>query len=1129
MKNIKFINAGAGSGKTYRLTEELANWISKGNNANEVLLTTFTKKAATEIRERAQTKLLSDNNFVQANRLQEAFIGTVHSVGYQFIKKYWYLLGISPELNEISEVEKDIYFSKAIAEIPTEDELSNLDELCYQFDFRDSNNFFNPRQWKEDVQYLMNASLLNNIDIAGDDQSLLISEKKINRLFNGNLTVENLKPLVQKIEQILTNKGVGKWKEAQKKCTRLLSHPGKIDLKYALEVCKLIDSLQTIYPDGKTKKYEAVRSLFPKENIQDFEIFKSSILKYNELIFGIAGRSLKMYRKFKQEEGLVDYTDMEVYFLRLLDEEIVQNDVTESIKLVMVDEFQDSNPIQLNIFMKLSQLVRQSYWVGDPKQAIYGFRGSDPVLIDQIIKEFTKQNHRELSIDILKMSWRSVPELVSLSNQIFEERMLEQASDIYLATIDQIHGPGKNSENGEIKECFHSWVRNRKIDPLNKKDTIGLLPARNSTKELSGSPIKFWNFLNYGAKGSLKAATAGIYFQKLAQKAASIIEDGKKGNFKVIDKETGKSRAIVGSDICFLVSSNKKVSELSQEFQQLGYPVNAMVEGLTDTLEYRILQNIVTLFLDKNNALSLTELSYLTGENTSISGLLDKRINLLNSLLQKNKEDADFDFNTALVEWLSESEHRKSIDALRKQSNYLSVYYTLQKITNQFNIFQKLLNFNNSDLRQANILKLCDVAKDYEAYCINMNLGSGLIGFLNFVESNKEFNVQAATHNKDAVNVMTYHKSKGLEWPMVILSDLQKDPLDKFHKYEIFSAKIVNNSELNVSSPLLNRSIEFSFWPFGASSTVNEDLKEKIESDPSYFEKEANKYNEYSRLMYVGITRARDYIVFATNQYKNVSWLENLMPNWSLEESLDEINFQDTNSITSNFFSLGQPLNVDYEKIMPDTEFEVGFEEPTLTYFEKQIPAGQNNPYLLNPSKAEALKECKVNLVKELHGRLKVVTNDSTELGNTLHQFLYIKDRTYFKEQVSKSETLTDLGICSEQFIENVRCFNEFINTEHNILAQHPELSTEVELGSQLANGEADLVLETDQGLILIDYKSYAGNEDVLNSNCEKFAGKYSGQLDLYSRMLEKNLEPKKVVGRFIYYVVQGKMVELIK
>ena len=270
-----------------------------------------------------------------------------------------------------------------------------------------------------------------------------------------------------------------------------------------------------------------------------------------------------------------------------------------------------------------------------------------------------------------------------------------------------------------------------------------------------------------------------------------------------------------------------------------------------------------------------------------------------------------------------------------------------------------------------------------------MNLGSGLIGFLNFVESNKEYNVQAANTNRDAVNIMTYHKSKGLEWPMVILSDLNKNPLDKFHKNEIFSTKIINNSELNVSNPLQNRSIQFSFWPFGTSTSVNETLKEKIESTPDYFEKETNKLNEYSRLMYVGITRARDYIVFATNQYKNATWLENVVPNWELEKTLEAINFKTKEKITCNFFNLEQPCNVEYEKIMSDTEFKVEYEAATINYFEKQIPIGQNKPYFVNPSKVEPIKDCKVSLVKELHNRLTISTPNSTELGNTASVIVY--------------------------------------------------------------------------------------------------------------------------------------------
>ncbi len=1129
MKNIKFINAGAGSGKTHRLTEVLAKWIEEGNNANEVILTTFTKKAAAEIRERAQSKLLENKKFSQANKLNEAFIGTVHSIGYQFIKKYWYLLGISPELTEISEMERDVFFSQAIGEVPTDEELKCLDELTYQFDFRDSNNFFNANKWKEDVLSLMNIALLNNIDIVQNKESLNHTQNRINNLFKGTFQNEKLNVIIKNIESILKNKGAeSKRKPALMKCEYLSNVIANknISLKILLEIGKLIDSLDGVYPDGSSKKNEDIRSLFPAENVQDFQLFKDAVIEYNELIFNIAQRSLSKYHDFKQEKGLVDYTDMEVNFLKLLEEEIVQKEISETIKMVMVDEFQDSNPIQLNIFMKLSLLTIKSYWVGDPKQAIYGFRGADPVLIDQVIKEFTKKNEDGLSIDLLKMSWRSIPKLVNFSNQIFEKRMLEQSSDIYLESKNQIHGPEEKEGDSNPTIVFNNWVQNREIHPLKKKDTIGLIPARNTSEVLSAPPIKFWNFLDI-AKTGMKAATKENYFQKLAKKTASIIQDGTNGKFKIIAKETGNSENLKGSDICILMSSNKKVSELAEEFNKLGCAVNAIVDGLTDTVEYRIIQNIITLFLDTNNALSSSELAYLTGEEDSVNVLLEQRIKLLISELEKKEKDDKYNMYKTLNDWLKENEHKKSIEAIKQQSRHLSVYYTIQKITNQFNIFQKLLNFKNSELRQANVLKLGELAKDYETYCINMNLGSSLTGFLDFIESNKDYNIQAANTNSNAVNIMTYHKAKGLEWPMVILSDIDKKPLDKFIRYEIFSTRIINNKDLDISNPLKNRIIEFSFWPFGTSTSVNEKLKEQIEALPNYFEIESNKLNEASRLMYVGITRARDYLVFATNQYKNAIWLEDVIPNWKLEEALEEINFNTTQKVNCNLFNLEEECLVEYEKIMPDTEFDSMFIAQTENYFKKEIPVAQNKPYLRNPSKEIALTTCKVVLIKELHYRLTINTPDSTELGNTLHQFLYIKDRTYFKNSVEKSETLEELGVDKTMFIENMEKFNQYLKTNFGKFNQYPEISMEVKIGNQLAKGEADLVLETKEGLILIDYKSYAGNDDVTNSSCEFYAGKYSGQLELYSQMLESTFENKKVIKKLIYYVVQGKIVEL--
>ena len=106
MKNIQYINAGAGSGKTTRLTEILSEKLgSKEYKPSEVILTTFTELAASEFREKSRERLYNDNHADVAAELDSATIGTVHSVALSFIQKYWYLIGVSPDMKVMSEDE----------------------------------------------------------------------------------------------------------------------------------------------------------------------------------------------------------------------------------------------------------------------------------------------------------------------------------------------------------------------------------------------------------------------------------------------------------------------------------------------------------------------------------------------------------------------------------------------------------------------------------------------------------------------------------------------------------------------------------------------------------------------------------------------------------------------------------------------------------------------------------------------------------------------------------------------------------------------------------------------------------------------------------------------------------------
>lgn len=165
MKNITFINAGAGSGKTYRLTTELYEAINSGEcAANEVMLTTFTKKAAEEIKVKAKEKLLKEKKFAEVNKLQNAYIGTVHAVGQKMIQKFWHYIGFPKEIRVIDEQDTNFYFTQAIAEVPKNNELNRLNYLNYKFNpCKKEFRTLDTDKWKNDLLEIIALARTNSV------------------------------------------------------------------------------------------------------------------------------------------------------------------------------------------------------------------------------------------------------------------------------------------------------------------------------------------------------------------------------------------------------------------------------------------------------------------------------------------------------------------------------------------------------------------------------------------------------------------------------------------------------------------------------------------------------------------------------------------------------------------------------------------------------------------------------------------------------------------------------------------------------------------------------------------------------------------------------------------------------
>ena len=131
MKNVTYINASAGSGKTYTLTHKLAELIKNGKvKPDQVIMTTFTVKAANEMKEEAKKVLYENGLFDAATQLDQAMIGTIHSVANSLIKKYWFFLGLSPDMGVLAEEDTQFYISQSLSDLPTHDELKQLHDFC---------------------------------------------------------------------------------------------------------------------------------------------------------------------------------------------------------------------------------------------------------------------------------------------------------------------------------------------------------------------------------------------------------------------------------------------------------------------------------------------------------------------------------------------------------------------------------------------------------------------------------------------------------------------------------------------------------------------------------------------------------------------------------------------------------------------------------------------------------------------------------------------------------------------------------------------------------------------------------------------------------------------------------------
>ena len=1130
MKNITFINAGAGSGKTYSLTDQLYHTINNDIcRGDQVLLTTFTKRAAEEIRQRAYSKLLEKGKTGDAIALQNAYIGTVHSVGYRLIKKFCYLIGMSPNIKELSKEDADFYFSQAISEIPTVEELNQLAALSERFLFQakgdQNHSAFDPWKWKEHIMTIINEARRNNIaDLTVSGLSFIKSIEFINSIFGiGSTQSLNFAKITTDVSAILLflenlpdPRNGGRKKEGKKLEANLYGR--KISYSDFIDIFDIASDIIAQKDPSNVNAQNLINDLglfYRSRTIQD------DMSAYTALIFKIAGDCITAFSEYKREHGLVDYTDMETRFLELLNIPTVQTELKQTIKLVMVDEFQDSNPIQLSIFIKLAEIVDQSIWVGDPKQAIYGFNGSDPVLVSNMLKVFYEQNNGNLKLQLLKNSWRSRGDLVNLTNKMFEVCLEDQSSPVLI---------NKNDILGDEKS-IQPWIAEKfgvkEQVTLAAKDTIGLIPVRNDKADgfipdEQQLALNHWHFKNE-IKGAGNINNFNYY---LARKIKDLIAKEQ----PVFDKSIQKTRPMLPSDIAILCRQNKEVKELAAELMKYGIEVAASIDGLSITAEYRLLINILNYIADPSNSLAVTEILLLINKDNAFTAesVIEKRLDFISDSPARTDENGR-EYYDYLSKWGKDDEFVQKLELFVKSSFHLSVPELIEKAVAELEIVKHISAWDKAEQRKSNIQQMILYAHNYDDYCVKLNIASSLAGFVQWLKLGQEKNLQAASVNQNAVNVTTYHKAKGLEWPCVILTSLGHDHDFKTLQKDFFKTSVKMSAPLDIENPLKNRYINFSFWPFGSKGNIM-GFDDEIKNSEAFIEVQTAKIQEIKRLLYVGMTRARDYLTTTSFLKKEAKWM-NLVNDQEGNWSLENMTQRNTASTILDLFDHG--IMVKYQVIPDDrTEFTYEYDEQgykPATYFAKEAVIDYPAKYI-SPSKLKGEADVTVSLVYDFEFRIKTGNKINEALmGNCLHDILYLWPDGAEESRIASIIERHNLG--GQLDITDVSKAVEHLNNYVMTLAPvktYRELPMRMAKDGQIYIGTTDLVLEFNDQLYLIDYKTYPGKfTEVTDRNSDHYAGIYLGQLNAYSKILELAMG-KKVTKKMIYYSVLGKMVEIV-
>lgn len=883
------------------------------------------------------------------------------------------------------------------------------------------------------------------------------------------------------------------------------------------------------------KKVKKLMNCSSEEAVQDIKYMYPILKMLKDLILEF---SQKFYQR-KREKNIMDFSDMEHLALKILvkkDENgnVVKSEIAKKyenkFEEIAIDEYQDSNLVQEYILTSVSR-GNNIFMVGDVKQSIYKFRQARPKLFLDKYDSYKLEpvDGEDRKIQLFK-NFRSRSNILDFTNLVFEDIMSRELGNIEY-NQDEYLNLGANFETIQNQDYKTELEI---LDLSEENDDIWKADEEETEEEQE------------------KVEDVVLEARFVARKIKELIDD----KYQIIDKKTGR-RDIQYKDIAILLRTSSGVANVyEKEISELEIPVYS--DSSSQYLQSVEIETIMSLLRIINNPMQ--DIPLVTVMRSPIGNFTD------NELIEIRMADRNSSFYEALLKSDLEKAHRflALLKELREDEEYMSLDEWIWNIYTKTGYMNYVNLMPNGALRVSNLRMLFERAKQYEEASFK-----GLYNFINFIDKIKfnQEDLKAAKiigENENVVRIMTIHKSKGLEFPVVILAGVGKQ-----FNFRDLNGKILLDQDLGMGPQYIDSDRYIEFKTLAKKALA---IKAKNEA-----------ISEEMRILYVALTRAKEKLIIVGRQKdvnKKMSEKQKLLEIYSTIDDnkinpyllqkyktyldwLELIYLKEGVANTKNLFTVNinkkektsvkienEVENIS-EKIIEESNKNNDEQEKEkikeILNWQYKHQSIEGIPTKTSVSKLKEEREQEIQITQEpkfINEEAKTKLTGAQK-GTLIHLCLQkmreteeynLEKITELIEGLKDKEIITEIeaqNIDKEKLLEytNSQLWTELkqakeIHKEHpfyiNIKASriYNQINKEDD-ENILVQGVIDLFfIDKDDKLILVDYKTdYVQNENEL-------VEKYKGQLDLYKEALEQSLD-KKVDRMCIYSVYLNKLIEI--